>query len=102
VWLFADDKKLHGKRILAKFDDHEIRESTNGNEFPVFRFVGSTGEWAGELLLSVWRTDYTAAVETYGDETDNWKGKMFYIEQAGGKMKVYPADEALPEEKPTA
>jgi hypothetical protein len=96
TWLFADDEKLKGKKILAQFDDYEKRTSTTGIEFPVFRFLGSDGEFAGELLISVWRADYQPAIAAYGDDTKDWEGKMFFLSVEGAKIKVIPADEKTP------
>jgi hypothetical protein len=94
VWLFPDSiSAMKDKRVLGKLVSVTEEVSATGLKVPVAEFSTELHE---KTKVSMWRLNVTKAVKIYGDDTDKWIGKDFYISPAGAKdMLLTPLEERV-------
>lgn len=86
IWVFAD--KLQ-KPIVVEFVEATKQADKNGKEFPVLKCVGTTGEYIGDVFISLYRCVLgQKLLAKFGTDTKKW-GTPFLKLSAIADNKVY-------------
>jgi len=97
-WIFANDF-AEGESILMELQNYSLETSKNtGNTYPVARFFGVNGKYAGDFKASMWAKNMQECLKEWGEDSDKWLGKKveLYVLSNGDKkvlmMKPAPSE----------
>jgi len=85
-WLFADSYATDNVRFI--FKDAVEKKGQTGNTFPVFLLEQNGFEYQTSAYKT--KIDYSAMVNKFGAETDDWKGRYCDLTVNNEKFVLTP------------